>query len=408
MIAVVRSSGKTAADVPLTRLKVRGPYKGPSGYEHHVREFVRAMHGQGVALELVDLPEWGGAKLPHHLRDPWFDTLDRPVDAPVTLHFTMPHQVAPEPGRANVNYTMFEAARIPDRWVEHRRRHDLVVVPTESSRRACVDSGVPERQVRLCPLGINARAFGADVAPLPLRLGTGQPVADFRSRFLNVSELGPRKNLAGLLRAWLRATETGDDAVLVMKVGCYAPGWYEEFLDLVARLERQVGKLWSEAAPTHFIFDLFADDEMPRLFAAATHYVSLSHGEGWDQAMVEAAATGLRLIAPNHSAYPTYLDDSVATLIPSREVPARFPGGGPVGALFAGLSWWEPDEGAASQAIRDAIAGRDSHKTSARPRLLAEFTWERAAQRLLEVLEEVAQRHGKRRLWPRLRWRCGA
>ena len=48
----------------LTVLDVRGPFKGPSGYEHHVREFVRELHRQGVAIQLADLPEWGSARLP--------------------------------------------------------------------------------------------------------------------------------------------------------------------------------------------------------------------------------------------------------------------------------------------------------------------------------------------------------
>lgn len=30
------------------------------------------------------------------------------------------------------------------------------------------------------------------------------------------------------------------------------------------------------------LHDILADDEMPGLYAAATHYISLSYGEGWD------------------------------------------------------------------------------------------------------------------------------
>jgi hypothetical protein len=61
---------------------------------------------------------------------------------------------------------------------------------------------------------------------------------------------------------------------------------------------------------------------MPGLFAAASHYWSMSHGEGWDQPMIEAAASGLRLIAPRHTAYLEYLDADVAQLIPVRGTPA--------------------------------------------------------------------------------------
>jgi hypothetical protein len=54
---------------------------------------------------------------------------------------------------------------------------------------------------------------------------------------------------------------------------------------------------------------------MPGLYAAATHYWSMTHGEGRDQPMTEAAASGLRLIAPDHTAYRTYLDPSAGTLL---------------------------------------------------------------------------------------------
>ena len=103
----------------LRALKVVGPFRGPSDYDHHTREFVRELVRQGVAVQLADMPQWGPARLADDQRDAWFDSLARPVDARVVLHFAMPHQVDPDPERANVNYTMFEATRIPQHWVAH-------------------------------------------------------------------------------------------------------------------------------------------------------------------------------------------------------------------------------------------------------------------------------------------------
>ena len=40
---------------------------------------------------------------------------------------------------------------------------------------------------------------------------------------------------------------------------------------------------------------------------------------GWDQAMMEAVASGLVPVAPAHSAYLAYLDATIAHLIPSRD-----------------------------------------------------------------------------------------
>src|SRR5262249_49248216 len=184
-------------------------------HDHHVREFVRHLARRGIRQQLVDVPEWGSAALPPECRDPWFDTLGRPVRAHATLHFCMPHQVRPARGRVNANYTMFEADRIPEGLVRHNLSHDLVIVPTASSRGAWTSSGCPAARIRLCPLGVDVDRFHPRVEPLTLSDRLGRPVREYRTRVLNVSEISPRKNLLALLRVWLRATTRDDDAILI-------------------------------------------------------------------------------------------------------------------------------------------------------------------------------------------------
>ena len=387
----------------LSTLKIRGPFRGPSGYEHHVREFVRELHRQGVELELRDIPEWGPTKLPPHLQDPFFNSLENPVDARVVVQFCMPHQIQHHARLVDVNFTMFEATRIPQHWVKRSLRCDMTVVPTESSRQAWVSSGVPSDQLHLCPLGIDPARFDGSAQPLDLPWQKPKPIRDHRMRFLNVSELGPRKNLVGLLRAWLLATTNEDDAVLILKLGDYAPGWRELLhLQLVA-VERQIGKMLGEAAPIHFVYDVYSDDDMPGLFAAATHYISMSHGEGWDLAMMEAVASGLVPVAPAHSAYLAYLDATIAHLIPSREVPIAFAAGAELKTLFAGANWWEPDTEKAAALIRALIDGTAGEIASGCRDILGEFTWEKAARRLLEIATEAADLGIGRRFWQALR-----
>jgi glycosyltransferase involved in cell wall biosynthesis len=139
---------------------------------------------------------------------------------------------------------------------------------------------------------------------------------------------------------------------------------------------------------------LLSDAEMPGLFAAATHYWSMSHGEGWDQPMIEAGAAGLRLIAPRHSAYLAYLDSSVAQLVPSRGEPVDAAAAPWMIPLFEDARWWTPDPDAAGAALRNALDGRDEPAASLRDRLAREFTWERAAARLIEIMSELHREHG--------------
>jgi glycosyltransferase involved in cell wall biosynthesis len=221
---------------------------------------------------------------------------------------------------------------------------------------------------------------------MPLLLESLGIVDRYRVRFLNVSANSPRKNLAGLVRAWIRATTRHDDAILVIKLSDYPGLPFESFLHRIALVQHELGKSLDEAAPLHFVRETFSDLAMARLYASFTHYISMSFGEGWDHPMVEAAASGLRLIAPGHSAYLAYLDSTVAHLIPCREVPAYM--GNADQFLYEGANWWEPSEDDAIAFIRSAIEGRDLLPCSARDRVLREFSYEKVTRRLMDILEE--------------------
>jgi glycosyltransferase involved in cell wall biosynthesis len=372
-------------------LRIRGPFLGPTGYDYHVREFTRVFVRRGIGVELMHLEGWSSVQLPFELREPQFEQLHQPVDAQAMLHFTLPSHVAEarDPWVPNINFTMFESTRIPPMWAVAHRFADVIVVPTEHSRQAWVASGVPEEKLQLARLGVRTDLFRPGVPSLEVEDVDGRPFASYAVRLLNVSEVGPRKNLVGLIEAWLSATHRGDDAVLAIKVGEHSASARAELEWTVAEAQQRAGRRVSQAAPITFIRRLLPDADLPRLFALGTHYVSLSHGEGWDLAMIQAAASGLRLIAPRHSGYLAYLDDDIATLVDVREEPAATEPGSWAHALFAGMTWWSPDEGHAAAAIRAAVEGRDVHRLPARERMVEHFTWDHAADELLAVVDEA-------------------
>jgi hypothetical protein len=103
-------------------------------------------------------------------------------------------------------------------------------------------------------------------------------VADYRVRVLNVSEPQPRKNLVGLVRTWITATSTDDDAILIIKLflSCRA-----DATDLVRRLaimQPALGRSLRRGAPVLFTDRLSIEAEMPGLYTVASHYWSMSRG----------------------------------------------------------------------------------------------------------------------------------
>jgi glycosyltransferase involved in cell wall biosynthesis len=200
-----------------------------------------------------------------------------------------------------------------------------------------------------------------------------------------------------MLRVWIKATRATDDAILIMKLSGYRHSWWrpDKLERALSEMESQLGKSRKKAAPIFFYDQVLSDSEMPRLYATATHYWSMSHGEGWDMPMMEAAATNLHLIAPAHSAYTAYLDDSVAQMIPSLRIPADFNGGNGIGKFFKGSDWWAPDEAAAASFLRHSIETRGQESPTARARMVKDFTWEQSAQRLIAILEELHEQQGR-------------
>ena len=383
------AADRTPARAEARRLKVVGPYKGGSGYDRLTRAFVREFVRQGVRLELRDLPEWS-SPLPEHAYSV-FDRFAAPVGAETALHFTVPHLAKPAPELRNVNYTMFEAERIPPSWVDLAQAHALIALPTEAALRAWADSGVPASKLRVCPLGVDDELLHGSAEPADLATPDGRPVASFRSRFLHIAELRRRKNHLGLLRAWMNATHRDDDAVLILKVSMSQERVLPQFQEDVFEMQRRSGRSFRDAAPVVVLADHLPDDMIRSLYAAATHYVSLSHGEGWDLPMMEAAVSGLALIAPAHSAYLTYLREEEAYFIPAALGPARFDGKlTPEDAmLFHGLRWWHPDEGAAAAVIRSIVRGTAPAKRSAKERIAADYSWEKAGAALLAAIGEL-------------------
>jgi glycosyltransferase involved in cell wall biosynthesis len=374
----------------LHSIEVIGPFKGFSGYDRHTREFVRQFIRQGLRVQLTNLAGWS-LELPPQMREACFDQLSAPVNADTVLHFTMPTHVRPRPRKRNVNYTMFEADRIPADWAICAAASDLIVVPTESSLRAWTNSGVSEAKLRLCPLGVNGAFFSARAEPLLLTDPRGKPVLSYRYRFLNVAELRPRKNHLGLLRAWIRATKANDNAILILKLTACDPHTLHQFQVDLTEMQSKLGRGLADAAPVVFLFDIFSEEQMCSLYQTATHYVSMSKGEGWDLAMMEAAAAGLHLIAPDHSAYASYLREEDAELIPASLVPAVFesPMRQEDQILFDGAFWWQPDETVAVEIIERIVRGDGTIKVLPRDRIIAEYSWANAGHRLIEVIEEL-------------------
>ncbi|CAO3363861.1 tetratricopeptide repeat protein [Azospirillum palustre] len=374
-------------------LLVRAPFSVLSGYGDFAQHFVRSLMERGQTLRLAGLK--GEESWRPSFADPILQAASRrlaePLRSRLALSVLTPPLVEPIPGVPTVNYTMFEGPRIPDSWAVCSRGHDRVIVPTDSSRLAWIAAGHPEDRIHVCPPGIAPNPADAGAMPPSIMGPRGRPVMDYRVRALNISDFVARKNLDGLLRVWLRATRADDDAILILKVGKGGASLAGEVRRLVEQGMRATGRRVEEAAPIALLTDRYDEQGIASLYAMATHYLSLSHGEGWDLPITRAGCLGAGLIAPRHSAYTAYLNDDVAHLIPCTTGPALMPYSNAYYPPFHGLDWWHPDEDAAADILARVIRDPVGERRDAARHLMDSFTWDAAASRLLDALDGVGR-----------------
>ncbi|OYQ31482.1 hypothetical protein CHU95_20245 [Niveispirillum lacus] len=370
---------------PGSGLVLRGPFSTASGYAHMGRRYIQTLRQQQVPLQIIGV--FG--------HETWADEpLEAPVGAKAAINIMVPLAVEPIPGLATILYSMFEGPRISRTWAKQSLTADMVIVPTQSSRVAWASAGYPEDRIHVCPLGVDAEPASADAPPLTLVDSNGRRVDTYRHRFLNVSDAIPRKNLDGVLRVWLQATNREDDAVLILKPGKGGTEAARRHLQsIVVRTQQHVGRAFADAAPIVLVDQPLSEAEMTGLFRTANHYFSLSHGEGWDLPLSKAGAMGLGLIAPAHSSYLDYLDNRIAHLIPCTIGPAHLPYSHEPWEPFFGLEWWVPDETAAAEIISGIISGRDKGLPDARAHLMGNFTWDQAARKLRRILADAGLLH---------------
>ena len=228
-----------------------------------------------------------------------------------------------------------------------RNDADIVVCPSQHTADDCLRAGIDSSRVRLVP-------YWADD-----RLAPPEEADEVRRRFglaeqfvLWVGTAEPRKNLAGLLEAWQMLGRTTEELVLVGP-----EGWKSNQGRPPASSGQSIRRLGFVAE---------ADKQALMQAAAAVCYPSLT--EGFGLPVLEAMVQGTPVV--------TSVTGATAEVA------------GPTGVLV------DPKR---PQEIADALAGLlDAPDDAARlgkqgrERALAEFTWQRTAEGLMGIYQELA------------------
>lgn len=325
---------------------------------HHLRDRVTKRPAQNFTRINTLTPA-------HHRLERWtlsLELLPRRLDI---LH--TPDVIPPQHGARRHIITIHDLhfLHYPQFMTADSRRHysDQIAWAVQHADHILVDSeatlvdlttllNVPQQKVTVHMLGVN-RAF----QPLP-----ADRVSAVRARLalpesylLFVGTFEPRKNIPGLLDAYVQLRHNMPDAPRLVMVG--RRGWlYDEIFAKVDGLNLRDHVMWIEAA---------AQADLPAIYNGAVALVLPSHYEGFGLTALEAMACGTPPIVANRSSLPEVVGDT--------------------GLLV------DPDD---PSAIADAMQRVLDH-SELRARLstagiarAAAFTWRKTAQIVLDVYRQ--------------------
>lgn len=224
-------------------------------------------------------------------------------------------------------------------------RADRLICVSRHGASLLEERGVPSDRIQVVPPGL-------DPAPAPRR----DEVEDASQRVLCVAQWLPRKNIAGLVRAWRASRGSAPGAVLELVGDTGAHPAY------AARVRQAIS-----GAGDVVVRGGIGEEELHRAYAAADIFVLPSTYEGYGMVYAEAMSHGLPVLA-------------LAT--------------GPVSELVgeAGLLVEPGDEDGLARALRELLADAKLREqlSGAALRRAAELPdWDNAAHGFLTVVEAV-------------------
>jgi glycosyltransferase involved in cell wall biosynthesis len=241
-------------------------------------------------------------------------------------------------------------------------RADLVLADAESTKRDLVGIyKIPPKRVDVLYSGVDAR-FCSQVDETE-RARVREKYRLERPYLLSVSTIQPRKNYVRLIKAFARLVPNLASPVSLVIAG--GNGWmYEEVYQTVEQLHLQ---------DRVSILGFTPDEDLVPLYAMATLFVYPSLYEGFGLPVAEAMACGLPVVCSNASSLPEVGGDAALYFDPC-------------------------DVDAMADAMRRALTDEPLRKSLRTKGLeqVKQFSWERAAEGLLESLQGQVGHSGVR------------
>ena len=349
-------------------------YRDNTGYGDSAIECINALslHSINVTpiwVSLSGLPTYDPGERIKVLEESTYDKYDC-----VIQHIT-PNYFCRKEGVKNIGVFFWETSSFRgSSWQNSCNLMDEIWVTSEEQKQACISSGVTV-PVKLITIPRNKAKYSENYGDLKFNRFVSNSY-----KFYTISDISHRKNVFGLLNAFLSEFSSRDNVSLILK--SYISGKsYEQSMDY---LKSAIKEIKGNIKKPEWAFPQILmstrrlhDREINSLHQSCDCYVTASRGEGDCLPAVDAALFGNPVIAGNWNGIRSNFYETNHPLINNLiEKPVIGMKNQPSNYYNFDETWFEPDTFEMMKTMRKVYENRDEYKNISnleRDRMLLKF-----------------------------------
>ena len=362
----------------MKKVLIRAPLLSQSGYGVHSRQIFQFCQAQKDWEITSQVLPWGITpwNVSHDMEGGIYGQImstSKPANGifDLSLQVQLPHEWDEKLARFNIGVTAgVETTRSSSEWVNlHVNKMDLVIVPSEFAKKTLENSATVKIKT---PIVVLPEAYFPKLLSAP----SCDPLQHLETEhnFLTVGTLtsdasdSDRKNLISSLVWFLKAFDGKPNVGLIVKTSRGRDTTIDR--ELVRKLLKQVrlhaGVSGPKSPKLYMLHGPMTREEMRDLYKSPklTAYMSATRGEGFGLPLLEAAVTGLPVVATDWSAHTEFLegDSFLRAKYDLKEIPQSRVDG----KIFVkGAMWAEAREGNFVRKLKTAVTDSKKLKLSA-------------------------------------------